>query len=146
MSIPLIGDGRIVEDTAVKGRKVYAISLIVGLDKTTADTKKPHPVDVIVRLPNGHSLPLHQDDIVDNKFTRFNLTAPAEFDTGPGNLHVEVVNKSANDQIGVYVKVPDGADRFAELSGITVRGHAGQVAPYARPDLTLSGCIAGEAS
>ncbi|WP_328465442.1 hypothetical protein OHA21_43600 [Actinoplanes sp. NBC_00393] len=64
-------------------------------------------------------------------------------DEEPSEVVVEVLNKSPDDQIGVYVKAPDEADVIPEaLSGVTIRGHAGQAASYRRPDWTLSGCIA----
>jgi hypothetical protein len=142
-SIPLQPDGLIKQQIPVRADHVFAVSLIIGLDRTTAHPSVPHPVDVrITNAADGSTALLHQPDIRDNRLTRFNFTralSPEDRTT----LVIEVINKS-NEQVGVYVKVPDDGDIVpAGLSGMTIRGHAGQEAPYRRPDWTLSGCIAG---
>jgi hypothetical protein len=141
-SIPLEPDGLIKQQIPVRADYVFAVSLIIGLDRSTAHPSLPHPVDVRITDADGSAVLIHQLDIRDNRLTRFNLPralAPA----GRTTLAIEVINKST-EQVGVYVKVPDDGDIVpAGLSGMTIRGHAGQEAPYRRPDWTLSGCIAG---
>jgi hypothetical protein len=143
-SIPLRPSGLIKQKLPVRAKRVFAVSLIIGLDRSTANPSSPHPVDVrITNAANGSTMLLHQPDIRDNRLTRFNFPRVLSPGSETTTLTVEVINKS-NEQIGVYVKAPDDGDIVpAGLSGVTIRGHAGQEAPYRRTDWTLAGCIAG---
>lgn len=143
-SIPLVPDGRVKAEIPLRASDIFAVSVVIGLDPTTADRGAAHPVDLRVSTGSaGSSKLLHQPDIRDNHFTRFNFPTPIHPAGRATTLTVEIINKSA-EPIGVYVKVPDDGDVVpAPLTGVVVRGHAGQEASYRRTDWALTGCVAG---
>jgi hypothetical protein len=142
ISIPLNPGGSISEEVRVPDGRIVAVSPIVGLDQKIASLSNPHPLKLILRSPDGSvDVRLQIPDIVNNRYSRFNLPHP--IDAGNADVFmVKIVNEST-DPVGVYVKKPDQSDYTdGPIAGIFVDGQRSQPGPYRRSGFALSGCVA----
>jgi hypothetical protein len=139
-SIPIGPGGSVRGQLQLGEMDINSISVIVGLDRSTANPDIRHPIELNVDIDGDPIPPLQQGDIVDNEFTRFDLPAPIR--VGSDELvGIEVINRSS-EPIGVYVKQPGPGDRARGFEdGIYVTGHVGREAGYLQPGYALSGCI-----
>ena len=144
ISVPIINEGSITQKFLASAVRIDTISVIIGIDKTIADPRRPHPVDLRVQSDEEHvDQVLSADDINDNKPTWFDFPEPLQIKNRNALISMRIINKS-QDPVGIYIKRPDDADTgHPQGGGVFIVGHFHREKPYLNPDYVLTACVKG---
>lgn len=141
--IPLAPGGSITQEIRPQVDEINSVSVIAGLDDTTAHRDRAHPIKLRVRTQDGSvNTRRERDDIVDNAFSRFEFAEPLEVNPRD-TLFIQVFN-DANEAVSVYVKQPEPTDvADGATADVYIAGHVGNESGYRKAGYVLSGCVTG---
>jgi hypothetical protein len=141
-AIPIGPGGSATQEFQPRSDELNSVSVIIGIDEHTATLNRPHPISLRIWSEDlQFNRTLRRPDIVNNAFSRFDLSEPVRLRKPNGQLHMQVVNDSS-EPIGVYVKQP-GATEIANGigDGVVIRGQVDSTAEHRVKGFALSGCV-----